>query len=151
MKRLSKESRKLIKQLQVAWVMQQPQSSIRPPFAATCSSGMAEQFFTKVKRRFFRTLWPWFAAFCRSLPTVVKPPDFYYVLTTNRCRNLPHFAPFCHFDHFSWQNVSAESLWIIEANRGISRQIGALERRFSYWLRYYSSATAVFARRRIVA
>ena len=72
-----------------------------------------------------------FAAICRSLPTVVKLPDFYYILTTNRCRNLPHFAPFCHFDHFSWQNVSAESLRIIAANRGISRQIGAPERRNS--------------------
>ena len=24
-------------------------------------------------------------------------PGFYYDLTTNHCRNLPHFAPICHF------------------------------------------------------
>ena len=121
------------------------QSSIRAPFAVACSSGMAEQLFTKVKRRFFRPLWPWFAAICNDLPTVVKLPGFYYVLTTNRCRNLPHFALFCHFTHFSWQNVSAESLRIIEANRGIRRQIEALERRFLHWSGYYSFATAISA------
>ena len=82
---------------------------------------------------------------CPVLPTVVKPPCFYYVLTTNHCHDLPHFAPICHFSHFSWQNVSAESALIIAANRGIRRQIGALERRFSYWLRFYLSATAIYA------
>ena len=64
--------------------------------------------------------------------TGVKLPGNYYVLTTIRCRNLPHFAPICHFSHFSRQNVTAESALIIAANRGIRRQIGALKRRFSY-------------------
>ena len=102
-----------------------------PQFADRYSSARESSVFSKVKRRFFRYLRLRFAAICRSLPTVVKLPGFYYVLTTIRCRNLPHFAPFCHFSRFSWQNVSDGNALNIVANRGIRRQIGALERRFS--------------------
>ena len=57
------------------------------------------------------------------MSTVVRPPTFYYVLTTFGCRNLPHFAPFCRFTHFSWQNFAAPIRKIPAANRGILRQI----------------------------
>ena len=100
-----------------------------PHFIKRGSSARESSGFKKVKRRFLRCLWLPFAALWHGLPTVVKLPDFYYVLTTIRCRNLPQFAPFCRFSYFSWQNDLAGSALIIVANRGIRRQIGALERR----------------------
>lgn len=105
---------------------------VLPCSAAMCSSAMAPGFFMKVKCRFLGCLRIRFAAICRAIPTVVKPPDFYYVFTTIACRNLPHFASICHFGLFSWQNVSALSRKNIAAYRGKSRHNGSLERRNSY-------------------
>ena len=54
---------------QFMWVMQQTLKQHPAIFAAACSSGMAEQLFTKVKRRFF-----------------------FQIAMTMVCRDLPRFA-----------------------------------------------------------
>ena len=90
------------------------QSSNQPSFAVACSSGIGSWFFTRVKWPFFRYSWLHFTAICHSLP----------------------------FQPFSWQNVSAGNALNISANRGTRRQIGALERRNSNWLRYFLFVTA---------
>ena len=55
------------------------------------------------------------------MSTVVRLPRFYYYLTTVACRDLPHFAPFCVFGHFSWIVSIKKNSAYIAANRVLMR------------------------------
>ena len=77
------------------------QSRIRPSPAAACSSVMEKLLFTKVIPLILIHSEALKVTQRHEMPTVVKPPCFYYFLTTNDCRDLPPNASFCHFGLFS--------------------------------------------------
>ena len=70
-------------------------------FGHLCSSVMEKLLFTKVITLILIHSEALKVTQRHEMPTVVKPPRFYYFLTTNDCRDLPPNASFCHFGLFS--------------------------------------------------
>ena len=71
---------------------------------------------------------------------VVKPPRFYYDLTTIHVPDLPHFAGFCIFGLFSWQNESPVCRQNIAVNRGKTEHIRSVRKDWFLWFVYFSFA-----------